>query len=809
MKTFPYILAVGLLFLGISMPAQNGSTPVNGQNPAAPPVTIGQPAIAAVGDPQTPLDGNAVLGPTYIRSDCGLNYTTASLKLGQRFSPAGVTQPASFIISGIPATATVVQAYIWCDASGVGTPITLNVTNPFFVPFTYPMTLIGSDQDKCWGYGGTHTYRADVTSCAWGNGTYTISGFPTGSPDDVDGATLMIIWTDPTAAFQGDIVIWDGAVVINGGNTTQTINNFTACSLSVNNARAFMCIADLQGLGSQLTLNGVFPITVVEDWWNYVDVATTVTPNQNNSVFGNSAGGDCFNLCMMGLYFQSSCQTCCANPFTLNMSSTPSSCSASNGTATAASVGGTGPFSYSWNTTPVQTGQTATNLPPGQYIVTVIDSAGCSASDTATVNGVGSLNITPSQVNVGCYGASTGSALALPNGGNAPYTYVWNTPNGNDSIATNLSAGLYTITISDLYGCDTSYVFNITEPPLVPLVATLTGTASLCIGGQVSLTAGASGGNGGPYTYTWLNATGTGTTATSTPAATTTYSVVISDTCNTPQDTATWTVTVNPLPVITVTGTPLDGCPTLCTDLTVTSVPAAVTSAWTFGDNSTGTGSTVNHCYSQTGSYDISVGVQDVNGCINSLTLPAYITVHPVPVAGIGILSPQPATLDESSILFDDLSTGSDSCFWNMGDGNFVTLNNCGDFTHTYDGIGIYTVTQYVYNQFGCMDSTSVTVEVIPQSILYVPNTFTPNGDGKNDYFTAYGQYIENFNMLIYDRWGNLIFTTNDMNTGWDGRANGGKDIAQIDTYVYVITYNEAYGVYRKHKILGHVNIIK
>jgi gliding motility-associated-like protein len=810
MKQFTYLtLAVGWLF-SLSLQAQSGTTPVNGQNPmASAPANQPQTQSVVIGNPPTPMDGNAALGPTYSYSDCGLNYTTASLKLGQRISPAGVPQPATFTISGIPATALIVKAFIWCDASGTGVPITLNVTNPFFTNFTYSMTLIGSDQDKCWGYAGTHSYRADITSCAWGNGNYTISGFPTGTPDDVDGATMMVIWSDPTANFQGDIVIWDGALVINGGNTSTTINNFTACSLQVNNARAFMCVADLQGLGSQLTLNGVFPITVVEDWWNYIDVATTVTPNQNTSVFGNSSGGDCYNMCMIGLYFQSTCQTCCANPFTLNMSSTPSSCSASNGTATAAPNGGTGPFTYNWNTSPAQTGQTASNLPPGQYIVTVSDSLGCSATDTVVVNGIGALNITPSQQNVGCYGAATGWALALPNGGNAPYTYVWTTPNGNDSIATNLAAGTYTVTVSDNFGCDTTHVFTITEPPLVPLVANLTGTSAICIGAQVSLNATASGGSGGPYSYTWLNATGTGNTATDSPTATTTYSVVINDTCGTPADTATWTVTVNPLPVITVSGTPLQGCPTLCSDLTATSVPAAVTVAWTFGDNSTGTGSPVNHCYPQTGTYDITVGVQDVNGCINSLSLPAYITVHPVPVAGIGILSPQPATLEESTISFDDLSQGSDSCVWYMGNSNVIVLDNCGDLSYTYDAIGIYTVSQVVYNQYGCMDSTSTTVEIIPQSILYVPNTFTPNGDGKNDFFTAYGQYIENFNMLIYDRWGNLIYTTNDMTKGWDGRANGGKDIAQIDTYVYVITYNETYGVARKYKKMGHVNLIR
>jgi gliding motility-associated-like protein len=88
-----------------------------------------------------------------------------------------------------------------------------------------------------------------------------------------------------------------------------------------------------------------------------------------------------------------------------------------------------------------------------------------------------------------------------------------------------------------------------------------------------------------------------------------------------------------------------------------------------------------------------------------------------------------------------------------------------------------------------------------------VPNTFTPNGDGKNDVFFAYGEFVSDFHMMIFDRWGNLIFESSDMTEGWNGTANGGKDLVQIDTYVWVITYTEKYEGY-KHKIVGHVNML-
>lgn len=759
------------------------------------------------------MDGSTFLGPTYSLSACGLNYTTVSVKIGQRFTPAGVPQPATFAISGIPTTATIQKAFVWCDASGNGNPITITVVNPFTASLTFPMTLIGSDADKCWGYSGTHSYRADITALVWGNGNYDISGFPTNSTNDVDGATLMVIWSDATAGFQGDITLWDGAVMIAGASTTQTINNFQAsCQYGTINAKAFMCVADLQGLNSQLTLNGTFPVTCVEDWWNYVEIPTTLTVNQNSSVFGcnSTNGGDCFNFCMMGLYYQSYCTTCCLNPFTLNTSSSSSLCSAGNGSASTTAIGGSGgPYTYSWNTSPVQTTSTASNLPPGQYIVTVADTGGCSDMDTVIVAGTGSLPLTGTQVNVGCNGASTGTAIITPGGGPGPYVYSWSTPlGGNDSTASGLNAGIYTVAVNDSFGCNNSYTFAITEPPLVPLVASLTGKPAICIGDTIFLTASASGGNGGPYSYTWLNAIGNSTTAFAVPLATTTYSVVINDTCFTPADTAIWTIVVNPLPTIQVSASPTQGCPQLCPTFTSTSTPPSVSCTWNFGDNTSALGCQTSHCYDSTGSYTIEIIVTDTNGCVDSLLLPGYITVHPVPIADIAILSIQPAVLDQASILFDDLSSGGDTCYWNFGDGDSLTVSNCTDISYTYDAIGIYDVKHIVVNQFGCRDTSSAQVEIIPQTIVYIPNTFTPNADGINDQFTAIGQYIEDYKMMIYDRWGNLLYTSNSLNQGWDGRIAGSSEMAPIDTYVYVITCSTVYFP-EKLKYIGHVNLIR
>lgn len=795
---------VALIFLlPVIVSAQHGATTENGYNPMA-------PATARVGDPATPQDGSTVLGPTFQMSECGLNYATASNKIGQRISPAGVPQPATFAIGGIPATAVIQKAYVWCDASGNGIPITLSITNPASASTNFAMPQIGNDIDKCWGYGGTYSYRADVTSCISGNGNYLISGFPTNPPtsgNDVDGATMMVIWSDPTATFQGDIVIWDGCVVINGGVTTQTMNNFTACNGTISNARAFMAVADLQGMGATMTMNGGASFTVTEDWWNYIDQPTTVTPSQNTSVFDISSSGDCYNFCLMGLYFQSTCQTCCVAPYTLNMTQNPSQCSASNGSATATPNGGTGPFTYTWNTVPVQTSQTATNLPPGQYIVTVADSLGCTTIDTIVVTGVGALSFATSQVNVLCNGGNNGAATFTPTGGTAPYTYVW-TPNvSTTGSATTLTAGTYVVNCTDNFGCQDSYTFTITEPALIPISANPSPPVALCIGASVTLSMTPTGG-APPYTYNWLNGPGSNSTLTVNPTSTTTYSCVITDACGNQADTGLVTVTVNPLPTISFTADVTSGCAPLCVNFTPTSVPALANAFWSFGDMDSSNVANVNHCYANDGLFDVGLLVTDVNGCVNSILMANYITVYPDPSAGFSILSPQPATLQESTIGFDDQSAGGDTCYWDFGDGNVVTVINCGDIANTYDDTGSYHVTQIVVNQYGCADTIETDVIIVPYTTLYVPNTFTPNGDGKNDMFFAYGEYVEDFHMMIFDRWGNLIFESNDILKGWDGKANGGTQVAQIDTYVWKITFSERYNN-RYHRVIGHVNLIK
>jgi gliding motility-associated-like protein len=126
--------------------------------------------------------------------------------------------------------------------------------------------------------------------------------------------------------------------------------------------------------------------------------------------------------------------------------------------------------------------------------------------------------------------------------------------------------------------------------------------------------------------------------------------------------------------------------------------------------------------------------------------------------------------------------------------------------SHTYQDSGWYTVTQMVVNQYGCSDTIEKPLRVEAEFTFFIPNAFTPNGNGNNEIFNGEGEGIREFTMYIFDRWGNLIFESHDPTKGWDGRQRDGT-LCQIDTYVYRFILRDVMG--EEHKYMGHVNLIR
>jgi gliding motility-associated-like protein len=142
---------------------------------------------------------------------------------------------------------------------------------------------------------------------------------------------------------------------------------------------------------------------------------------------------------------------------------------------------------------------------------------------------------------------------------------------------------------------------------------------------------------------------------------------------------------------------------------------------------------------------------------------------------------------------------------WNFGDLSSSTI--FGPPPHTYADTGTFTITLITSTQHGCIDTTYQTITIEPDFVFYIPNSFSPDGDGTNDTFTGKGMFIKDYQMMIYDRWGNLIFFTDDINKPWDGKANHGNDVAQRDVYVYVVDLTDIKR--KKHNYKGIVTLIR
>jgi gliding motility-associated-like protein len=475
-----------------------------------------------------------------------------------------------------------------------------------------------------------------------------------------------------------------------------------------------------------------------------------------------------------------------------------------DGSATINIVTGTGPYNYSW-TPAAPNVATANALCAGTVSCLVTDAGGCTDTQTFSITEPPAITNTIAIANDSCFGQCNGSAsLTISGGTGSVYTYAWSPSGGNNSSASNLCAGNYSCLVTDSTGCTANIPVTITQPVL--LTANTGTPLSICIGNNAVLSANPAGGTG-PYVYSWQPGTLNSQNPLVTPAATTVYSITVTDANNCTAN-GTQTITVNPLPNPTFTASDSSGCAPLCVTFTSPTQSGDVCE-WDFGDgNISGGNSPQNHCYTIPGTYSVSLTITDNNGCTSSITEPNLITVSPSPFASF-TYSPDYITIYDPSVNFTDNSNGADQWFWDFGD-TAHTTSTLQDPSFVYADTGCYNVTLTVTNLEGCADDTTQEVCVVSEFVIYVPNTFTPNGNGLNDVFlpVVNGYQEGSFHMMIFDRWGNLIFETKDPLIGWDGKVQDGKSgkVCQIDTYVWVIDVNEWNGV--EHKYRGHVNLI-
>ena len=261
------------------------------------------------------------------------------------------------------------------------------------------------------------------------------------------------------------------------------------------------------------------------------------------------------------------------------------------------------------------------------------------------------------------------------------------------------------------------------------------------------------------------------------------------------------TIVIYPLPVVCFGDSAADCVPF---DVTFMNCSDNGTYYWDFGAAGTSVLANPTVTFSDPGCYDVQLQVTSPQQCTSSVIQPCFIEGYPVPVADF-IANPNEVSVLNPVITFTDKSSDGIHWIWNFGDSTL--LDSTQHPTHIYSDTGCYVVNLWMENQYGCEDVTSGEVCVIEVPTLYVPNAFTPNGIEPNEIFMAKGNAIATFEMYIFDRWGNLIFESNDIYRGWNGKVQGSDTPAQEDVYVWLILARDIYG--KEHKMRGHVTLIR
>ena len=456
----------------------------------------------------------------------------------------------------------------------------------------------------------------------------------------------------------------------------------------------------------------------------------------------------------------------------------------------------TGAGWYTWDNGQQGAGPiTVTPATTTTYNVTCSDSYGCTGTATVTVSISANLTITATAnpANI-CQGQS--SDLTAVGGLN--YDWQPGIMTGSATTVTPATTTVYSVSAVDANGCtgSTTVVVNVLSNVFPNAVAN---PATICAGQSSTLT------GTGAINFTWQPGTLTGSSVTVTPATTSTYTLTGESNGCVGTTTVMVTVTV-PLQVV-IAADIYEGCEDLLVHFSDLTGDITGPWFWNFGDNSYSFQQNPTHLYVDPGTYDVSLTINSSSPCVATTTWPAMINVFKRPYA---YFTPNPEHVSELDplIFFNSQSVGAVAWNWYFGDtANLNNNSNAENTYHTYSDTGAYTVTLIVISEHGCMDTIQQTVHVEPNVSYYVPNAFTPNDDSKNQTFILKGEGINwsTFVMRIYDRWGKILFLTNDHEAGWDGKSNGKK--VEPGLYPYTISFTDI--KFKEHHLKGTVVLIK
>ncbi|NNM94936.1 MAG: T9SS type B sorting domain-containing protein [Bacteroidia bacterium] len=442
-------------------------------------------------------------------------------------------------------------------------------------------------------------------------------------------------------------------------------------------------------------------------------------------------------------------------------------CNTNTGSAVVVASGGWGGYKYLWNPG-AQTSSSITGLTAGTYTVTITDSLGCTLTDSIIVTQPACIVLSDTTVNAHCEN-NDGQASVSATGGTGNYTYLWNPGGQTTSTITGLSAGTYTVTVTDANGCSASAVVVVRHSDDERAMIRLN-TDSACRGQSITMTVT------GAQSYLWSN------------GATDSSIVFIAD------SSMTWSVICTKGICADTSRAKFYCYPPLQTGRHNGLIVCQGHSDTVFATVSGGkppyiyqwnNGITAD----SPGPFIMDAGISVIyicnisDGCSYSAIDSISVNVVLKPVAMFEVSPDTVAPGD--AVNFINQSKYAASYLWNFGNG--TTGTDSGMITYTFQHSGAYQIMLIAFNSLGCPDSASEVLNV-KDKVLF-PNIFTPNGDGKNDMFMVKISEALCYNCQIYNRWGTLMYESDDINRGWDGKDRRTGDAASNGEYYYIVHY--------------------
>lgn len=495
----------------------------------------------------------------------------------------------------------------------------------------------------------------------------------------------------------------------------------------------------------------------------------------------------------------------------INTSTTDVKCY--NGTDGSASVTVTGsatPYTFSWNTTPVQTNAEAINLVAGSYIVTITDANDCKDTATVLVSQPLPFSLETNIEDPTC--VTLGKASVEVEGSTEPYTYSWNTtPTQNTTTATNLESGDYVFYVEDNNGCTDSAVVSLAEP--INPVADFS-FINECQGETMAFTDQSSVLSEDLSITSWSwdfgNTTSAGNISVkqnpifSYDSAGIYNTMLIVTSTNGCRDSIVKQVEVYPIPQVYF-GPAQEGCKPVCVSFKDSSTIASGSIEkwfWNFGDSNDpgNTSSSKNplHCYKETGSYAVSLQVISEKGCSAIKTIDDMVNVYPAPEVDLGA---------DKVLCPEDEENNSPPVF-NAGPATKYIWQPTGETDRQIVAREPGTYSVKVTNEWGCESEASVNVDEVCPPRLFVPNAFSPDKDGINDVYKIQSVHVGKYQLLIFNRWGEIIFESKDKNYHWDGMYKGKP--MPIGVYPWIIIYEGDEEPYlNEYKKEGSVTVVR